>query len=214
MRSLFSIFFFYIFINIALSNCLGDVNEDSDINVVDVVNVVNHILQTDLLGSDIVYAADINLDENVDVLDVILIVSIILDGQTECDDGCDGTESCIDIHSVYKQFDMLTIDSNGYYHFPYDPTGISESDYGTVYYATTDPVTRVGWYSPDGFYVEFMGQIIGEPIINYSTYSGDDADSQQLFYVNPTLIADTLDIYGYYYYYPEIIDSVKVIIDE
>ena len=109
---------------------------------------------------------------------------------------------------------QLEIDSNGYYHFSYSPTGQSESDYGTVYYMTTEPVTRVGWSSPDSFYVYHMGQIFWEPVINYSTYSGDDGEGQQLFYVNPTLIGDTLDIYGYYYYYPEIIDSVKVIIND
>ena len=65
-------------------------------------------------------------------------------------------------------------------------------------------MTRVAWSSPDSFYVMHMGQVFGEPVINYSTYSGDDADSQQLFYVNSTLIGDTLDIYGNYYYYPEV----------
>ena len=161
------------------------------------------------------YFADMNSDEVIDVLDVILIVSTIIEGESECDDGCDNmSESCIDIHSVFKQFDALAMDSNGYYHFSYNPTGQSESDYGTVYYMTTDPVTRVGWFSPDSFYIYHMGQIFWEPVINYSTYSGDDGEGQQLFYVNPTLIGDTLDIYGYYYYYPEIIDSVKVIIDD
>ena len=49
-----------------------------------------------------------------------------------------------------------------------------------------------------------MGQIFWEPVINYSTYSGDDGEGQQLFYVNPTLIGDTLDIFGYYYYSPTV----------
>ena len=131
-----------------------------------------------------------NSDELIDILDVILIVSTIIEGEPECDDGCNNTsDSCIDIHSVFKQFDALEIDSNGYYHFSYSPTGQSESDYGTVYYMTTDPVTRVGWSSPDSFYVYHMGQIFWEPVINYSTYSGDDGEGQQLFYVNPTLIS-------------------------
>ena len=203
-----------LMLDFSLSNCLGDINQDDSIDVVDVVNVVNHILQTDILNNDGAFFADMNADEMIDVLDVILIVSSILDGESECEDGCNDSESCIDIHSVFKQFDALEMDSNGYYHFFYDPTGQSESDYGTVYYRTTDSVTRVGWSSPDSFYVYHMGQIFWEPVINYSTYSGDDGEGQQLFYVNPTLIGDTLDIYGYYYYYPEIIDSVKVIIND
>ena len=190
---------------------MGDVNNDDSIDIVDVVNVVSHVLQTGSLDNTLF--ADINSDELIDVLDVILIVSIILEGESECENDCDGSTACIDIHSVFKQFDALSLDSNGYYHFPYEPTGQSESDYGTVYYNTTDPMTRVGWNSTDSFYVYHMGQIFWEPVINYSTYSGDDGEGQQLFYVNPTLIGDTLDIYGYYYYYPEVIDSVKVIID-
>ena len=134
--------------------------------------------------------------------------SIIGGEETDACNECD-----IDIYAVYKQLDALEKDSNGYYHFSYNPTGQSESDYGAVYYITTDPVTRVGWYSPDSFFVEFMGQIIGEPVIQYSTYSGDDGEGQQLFYVNPTLIGDTLDIYGYYFNNNLIIDSVKVIVD-
>ena len=134
---------------------------------------------------------------------ILIVLTLLLVG---CDNPFEPEITFLNIHLDSEK------DSNGYYHFPYNPTGISESDYGTVYYMTTDPVTRVGWYSPDGFYVEFMGQMFWEPVINYSTYSGDDGEGQQLFYVNETLIGDTLDIYGYYYYYPEIIDSVKVII--
>ena len=215
MKKRVLIIFLFSLISIAHSDCLGDINQDSSIDVVDVVNVINHILQTDPLASENSYLADMNSDQLIDILDVILIVSIIIEGESECDDSCnESSESCIDIHSVFKQFDALEKDLNGYYHLSYNPTGQSESDYGTVYYMTTDPVTRVGWSSPDSFYVYHMGQIFWEPVINYSTYSGDDGEGQQLFYINPTLIGDTLDIYGYYYYYPEIIDSVKVIIDD
>jgi len=215
MKKSFLIIFILSLIATAHSDCLGDINQDNSIDVVDVVNVINHILQTDPLASENSYLADMNSDQLIDILDVILIVAVIVEGESECDNGCDdSSESCIDIHSVFKQFDALEKDLNGYYHFSYNPTGQSESDYGTVYYMTTDPVTRVGWSSPDSFYVYHMGQIFWEPVINYSTYSGDDGEGQQLFYINPTLIGDTLDIYGYYYHYPEIIDSVKVIIDD
>ena len=56
--------------------------------------------------------------------------------------------------------------------------------------------------------VNVVNHILQTDILN------NDGEGQQLFYVNPTLIGDTLDIYGYYYYYPEIIDSVKVIIND
>tara|TARA_B100000700_G_scaffold326426_1_gene437937 strand:- start:227 stop:904 length:678 start_codon:yes stop_codon:yes gene_type:complete len=206
-----------LFLNFSFSECQGDANQDQNLDVLDIVVVVNHVLNFQLLDDQQFNLADINADSVLDILDIVSIVNMILSGEglTDCDDGCnDSSEFCIDIHSVFKQFDALELDSNGYYHFSYNPTGQSESDYGTVYYMTTDPVTRVGWSSPDSFYVYHMGQIFWEPVINYSTYSGSDGEGQQLFYVNPTLIGDTLDIYGYYFYHPEIIDSVKVIIGE
>ena len=138
------------------------------------------------------------------------------DGNCLLEEDCSGNcnNMCLDIHSVFKQLSELSLDENGYYHFDYpDNLQQNPSDYGTVYYSTSLPMQRIGWMSTDTFYVEHMGQIIAEPVINFSTYSGDDGEGQQLFYVNPTLISDTLDIYGYYFYYPEIIDSVKVIID-
>ncbi len=102
-------------------------------------------------------------------------------------------------------------DSNGYYHFPYDPTGYSDTDYGTVKYITEQPYTRVFWFSPDSFWVYWQGQWFGEPIINYSTYSGDDGYGQQLFYIYPPFIGDTLTIYGYIS--NTLLDSVFVIIE-
>ena len=56
-----------------------------------------------------------------------------------------------------------------------------------------------------------MNQWIGDPIINYSTYSGSDGSGQQLFYVYPPFIGDTLTIYGYIN--SDIIDTVFVIVE-
>ena len=195
------------------SNCDGDINQDNTLDVLDVITTINHILNINSIDTELYPIIDLNSDQNIDILDVIAIINLIIEGDFICEECADNDIMCIDIHSVFKQFNSLYLDDNGYYHFPYDPTGQSDSDYGTVYYMTTDPETRVGWFSPDSFYVEHMGQIFWDPVINYSTYSGSDGEGQQLFYVNPTLWGDTLDIYGYYYYYPDIIDSVKVIID-
>ncbi len=51
----------------------GDINEDSLVNIQDVILVINLILNG---GFNLL--ADINLDDNVDVLDVIQLVNIIL----------------------------------------------------------------------------------------------------------------------------------------
>ena len=117
----------------------------------------------------------------------------------------------LDIYDVWKQNNPLEQDSSGYFHFPYSPTGTSQSDYGTVKYTTELPTTRVFWESPDSFFVYHMYHWFGEPIINYSTYSGSDGKGQQLFYVYSDFIGDTLSIYGYIN--DEITDSVFVIIE-
>ena len=59
---------------------LGDVNFDSEINVLDIVIIVNHILGTDLLSGDAAVAADYNEDTEVNVLDIVQMVNIILGG--------------------------------------------------------------------------------------------------------------------------------------
>ena len=64
---------------------------------------------------------------------------------------------------------------------------------------------------PDSFFVYYMYQWIGEPIINYSTYSGSDGEGQQLFYVYSNFIGDTLTIYGYIN--ADTVDSVFVIVE-
>ena len=55
---------------------LGDVNGDSVINVLDVVQIVNSILNSESYN----YIADINNDDSVDVLDVIEIINMIING--------------------------------------------------------------------------------------------------------------------------------------
>lgn len=117
----------------------------------------------------------------------------------------------LDIYDVWKQNNPLGEDSNGYYHFLYNPTQMSESDYGTVKYTTEVPETRVFWSSPDSFFVEYMDQLIGESIINNSTYSDGDGDGQQLFYVYSDFIGDTLTIHGSIN--SNITDSIFVIIE-
>ena len=53
---------------------IGDINQDSDINVMDVVELVNIILGTNEANS----FSDINQDNSVNILDVIQLVNIIL----------------------------------------------------------------------------------------------------------------------------------------
>ena len=63
------------------SALLGDVNDDFEVNVLDVVQIVNYILQPDILPLDeqSLINANVNQDDVVNVLDVVTIVNMILE---------------------------------------------------------------------------------------------------------------------------------------
>ncbi len=119
------------------------------------------------------------------------------EGSAVCNSSDCPTFNSIDIYDIWKQNTNLEPDANGYYHFTYIPTGNYDSDYGTVKYFNEIPVTRTFWESPDSFWVYHQNQWIGTPIIDNSTYSGDDGYGQQLFYIYEPFVGDTLSIYGY-----------------
>ena len=58
---------------------LGDVNDDSQINVIDVVQLVNLILYNSMYSE----SADMNFDETLDVSDIVLLVNLILTPNTD-----------------------------------------------------------------------------------------------------------------------------------
>lgn len=57
---------------------LGDINQDSVINVLDVVVLINYILLVDYPDPTQLSASDMNADGEINVLDVVLLVGIIL----------------------------------------------------------------------------------------------------------------------------------------
>ena len=87
----------------------------------------------------------------------------------------------------------LPQDSNGYYHFDY-PGG--NNTYDNVYFQTDGELNRVFWYSDDTFTIYHQGFPITEPIIQHSTYSDENGQGQQMFYIHHTAVGDTLDIWG------------------
>ena len=60
-------------------NPTGDLNTDSELNVVDIVLLINLILDPDTINPDTLCIADVNQDQELNVLDVVLIVNDILD---------------------------------------------------------------------------------------------------------------------------------------
>ena len=67
-------------VSIAADNSclLGDVNDDEIINVIDIVNLVNHVLGLSSLADSQLCAADLNEDGIINVLDVVNLVNLIL----------------------------------------------------------------------------------------------------------------------------------------
>ena len=57
---------------------LGDANQDGEVNVIDVVIIVNHILVLELLPSIGVYISDFDGDGDITILDVIQVIQYIL----------------------------------------------------------------------------------------------------------------------------------------
>ena len=57
---------------------LGDINEDGEINVQDIILAINLVLNIEYN-----FLADLNSDNNIDILDVVQIVNIILLGETD-----------------------------------------------------------------------------------------------------------------------------------
>ena len=64
------------------SYLIGDVNQDSDINILDVVLAVNIVLNIDGALTNITayqeYVADVNQDNSINILDIVLLIEIIL----------------------------------------------------------------------------------------------------------------------------------------
>ena len=63
----------------SLPSLLGDINQDTYIDVLDIVLIVNHITGNMLLNDGQLNLADFNSDFLIDVLDIVQIINIILD---------------------------------------------------------------------------------------------------------------------------------------
>ena len=83
---------FYLNYEQCISNCfqhtgtLGDLNEDFEIDVLDIVILINVILENIDSNSHQVWAGDINQDAFLDVLDIVSLVSIIITSNAETRD--------------------------------------------------------------------------------------------------------------------------------
>ena len=114
----------------------------------------------------------------------------ILGPDTICIEG-----NCEPFLELFMDYDM---DENGYYYASYDdiPAGDYSSDkYGNVN-VVSNSYQRVYWSSTDSLEVIHMGNLIKEPIIQYSIYTDSNGVGTQNFWIDSESIGDTLNIFG------------------
>jgi hypothetical protein len=87
------------------SDIAGDANLDGQVNVLDVVTVVAHILGTDSLEGDGFTNGDMDGDGDINVLDVVMVVDAILNGRVT-----DNATAAM----INKAGETVKIESNGF----------------------------------------------------------------------------------------------------
>ena len=60
------------------SDFYDDINQDGVWDVIDIIMVINHIIETSILNESQQNSADLNADGNIDILDIIEIINLIL----------------------------------------------------------------------------------------------------------------------------------------
>ena len=72
--------------NFGYSQCPGDTNLDSTINIQDVILIVNHILDIELLEDEGFDNADLNNDGGINVIDIVTVTDLIINDLNQCED--------------------------------------------------------------------------------------------------------------------------------
>ena len=149
--------------------CNGDSNNDSMVNVLDIITTVSHILENITLNGDSFNNTDVNNDNNINILDVISITNLILDGVTDCVEPDIGLDLSLD---------WLTQDDLSYFDYESLDATLSQLQ---------------NFSSLHGIIILHEGKIVGE---QYSNQGGVDITfniwSVTKSYIS-TLIGQTID---------------------
>ena len=91
-KKIIHLLFLFLINSLLHSNCIGDINQDSEYSVNDVILLLDHILNEEILAEHIIQIADINSDQSIDIFDIVIIINLILNGN-ECFVGVTETDS-------------------------------------------------------------------------------------------------------------------------
>ena len=86
MKNCYYILFISLIFNFGYSQCQGDTNLDNTINIQDVILIVNHILNIELLEDEALNNADVNNDGGVNVIDIVAVTDLIINDLNQCED--------------------------------------------------------------------------------------------------------------------------------
>lgn len=102
-----------------IRNQLGDVNDDSIINILDIVRTVNIILENNPPPTEYeLWAADVNVDSEINVQDIIIIIDVLLENlcpelfTSPCE--YDLSQCCSDTTSHNFVWEIDTLGINGF----------------------------------------------------------------------------------------------------
>jgi hypothetical protein len=86
------------------TNAAGDVNEDGIVNILDIVQIANHVLGSSMLVDCALEAADMNGDGIINILDIVQIANAVLGGR-----GVDATSA-----EIERTDEALLLTADGY----------------------------------------------------------------------------------------------------
>ena len=134
----------FVFAFIALSylypQSQGDVNQDENLDVSDIILIIDHIIVQTTIDEDLLELADYNSDQNIDILDILSFINIIIDPDLSCEDiiidGITETNSSGEL--------IGNVDEDDWCEFEFDMSNM-EIDYYGLNPAYPNPVSSGEW---------------------------------------------------------------------
>ena len=147
MKNFYYILFIFLILNFGYSQCQGDANLDDTINIQDVILIVNHILDIELLEGEGLDNADVNNDGGINVIDIVTVTDLIINDFNQCEDS-------------------VPIDLSLEWEFEED---LSYFDYEELWNIMNNQIEELNYL--DGIIIIHNGKIVSENYYNGSSIS-------------------------------------------